>query len=55
MSEQRKVVTKIIRWNAMVRAVEGKPEKEVAYEFSNGRKFYREADPYKRQREESGT
>lgn len=38
-----------IDWNAVVEeAKKGKPEKpDIAYEFSNGRKFERPSDPYK--------
>lgn len=43
-------------WKALVAAIDPERAKrvkqETAYEFSNGRKFTRPADPYKRQRGE---
>lgn len=40
-------MAKIVSWKALVNAAEkGKKEKDVAYEFSNGRKFERPKDPY---------
>lgn len=36
--------TKTVQWDALVAATRGKDDaKEVEYQFSNGRKFYRKA------------
>lgn len=39
------VQTREIDWEAEVRAKEPRPTTEVAYEFSNGRKFTEPFDP----------
>ena len=41
-------MTKKLSWKALVEAAEfhDLPERETAYEFSNGREFERPEDPY---------
>ena len=46
MSDTPKVQVREFDARALVAAVDGKKRREVAYEFSGGRKFYHPEKPY---------